>query len=226
MRKLISYFDACQAPLFAGGGTLSLAYNAQMLPALLAVAWIQPDQSPSSPAAREIAFQIEARVMADQEARNVIVEAMKQSKPLSQADLREMARIDRENTAYMKELIARIGWPRSSSVGKQAAHDAWLLVQHADLDPKFQEHCLKLIEPLMGTGEVKKQDYAYLFDRVARAMHRKQRYGTQFIIERGKWVMAPTEDPSRLDARRKKMGMPPMAVYQKKLEEVYGHPKP
>lgn len=196
-----------------------------MVPYLLAAASPLTVQQPSNPAAKEIAFQIEARVMADQEAREGFVRAMKQNKMPSQGELREMSRIDRENTAYMKELIARIGWPRPSYVGKQAAHDAWLLVQHADLDPKFQEQCLKLIEPLMGTGEVKKQDYAYLFDRVARAMHRKQRYGTQFILERGKWVMAPTEDPSRLDARRKKMGMPPIAVYRKKLEEVYGSTK-
>lgn len=163
--------------------------------------------------------------MADQEARDAFVRAMKQSKMPSESELHEMERIDWGNTAYMKALIGRIGWPRASFVGKKAAHDAWLLVQHADLDPKFQERCLKLIEPLMETGEVRKQDYAYLFDRVARAMHRKQRYGTQFLNERGKWMMAPTEDPTRLDARRKKMGLPPIAEYRRKLEEVYGKGK-
>ncbi len=54
--------------------------------------------------------------------------------------------IDIRNTARMKEIIDRFGWPTSKMVGDEASQAAWLIVQHADLDPEFQKECLSLMK--------------------------------------------------------------------------------
>src|SRR5207249_4343984 len=73
--------------------------------------------------------------------------------------------VDRRNTARMKEIIAAVGWPTRSKVGDQAEHMAWLLVQHADLDPNFQKECFALMSAEQA-GEVCLSHLAYLEDRI------------------------------------------------------------
>ena len=86
--------------------------------------------------------------------------------------------VGKRNTARMKEIVATFGWPTISKYGEQAAHAAWLLVQHADEDPQFQEKVLALMKDL--PEEVSKQDVAYLEDRVRVNTGRPTLYGTQF----------------------------------------------
>src|SRR5262249_43917540 len=74
--------------------------------------------------------------------------------------------IDKDNTAWMKGVVEKHGWPGRSLVGKKGAQNAWLLVQHADLDRPFQKKCLELIRK-MPRGEVDPENIAYLVDRVA-----------------------------------------------------------
>lgn len=171
-------------------------------------------------------------VMADQEARNRLAESMRRG-DTSVAMVREIYQIDRDNTGKLKLIIAMHGWPKISSFGKEAAHLAWLLVQHADAEPKFQQECLDLMEPLLAKKEVSGSDFAYLFDRVACAQGRKQRYGTQLSIhglngrsqsvgkQKVELKMKPVEDPKRLDKRRRAVGLMPMAEYMKMAREMY-----
>lgn len=44
-------------------------------------------------------------------------------------------KIDAANTNELKELIKKHGWFKIGAFGEQADNNAWLLVQHADLDP-------------------------------------------------------------------------------------------
>lgn len=123
---------------------------------------------------------------------------------------------DLSNTAFLKAEIDRRGaWPGKSAIGDGASHFAWLLVQHADRDPEFQQRALKLMEPLVSTGEIDASDFAYLFDRVAVAAGRPQRYGSQGWCApgEGRWEPRPVEDPDSLDTRRASVGLGPMADY-------------
>lgn len=125
--------------------------------------------------------------------------------------------IDGENTEFMKKVIDRHGWPGKSLVGEEAANAAWLLVQHADADREFQNRCLGLIKTAFEKGDVTGQQVAYLTDRVLVAQGRKQIYGTQFRMVDGEMQPAPIEDETGVDARRKEVGLPPLAEYTKMI---------
>lgn len=125
-----------------------------------------------------------------------------------------LQQIDARNLAVVRRLVAVHGWFPISTWGEQAEAAAWILVQHADSDPGFQREVLARMEPLVVTHDTKPSRYALLFDRVALAEGRPQRYGTQGnCTGRGVWVAADTEDPAQLDRRRASVGLPPMKVY-------------
>lgn len=169
----------------------------------------------------DLAFEIQAMAMTDQEMRFRMTRMYPTFENMPKSAFEDWMSVDRKNTARMKQIVGEIGWPDSAKVGKAAAQDAWLLVQHADQDPAFQHYCLNLIKPLVAKGTVRKREYAYLFDRVAVAEKRPQRYGTQFERKNGKWIMKATEDPRNLDKRRKSMDLGPIAEYIKLIERTY-----
>lgn len=121
--------------------------------------------------------------------------------------------VDHANTARMKDVIAKRGWLTSAKVGQDGAAAAWLLVQHADDDPAFQQRCLKLIEALP-QDEVPGESRALLTDRVLLARGAKQRFGSQFEGDcTNGFTIRPLEDPERVDQRRAAYGLPSLAAY-------------
>jgi uncharacterized protein DUF6624 len=129
--------------------------------------------------------------------------------------VRRVHSLDRANTAWLKRVVRKYGWPGKSLVGKDGAFAAWLLVQHADLDPGFQRRCLKLMEKAVKAGEASGQDYAYLVDRVRTKDGKPQLYGTQLKFVDGKYVPLPIEDEANVDKRRAAVGLPTIAEYLK-----------
>jgi hypothetical protein len=53
---------------------------------------------------------------------------------------------DRARTERLKWIIAQYGWPTFDLVGEDGADAAWLIAQHSDLDPEFQQEALNLIK--------------------------------------------------------------------------------
>ncbi len=136
--------------------------------------------------------------------------------------------IDQQNTQAMERIVAEIGWPTISKVGAEAANAAWLLVQHADHNPVFQQYCLTLMlaEP---SEEVTRQEIAYLEDRVRVNTNRAQLYGTQFTetrdVETAEKVISygprPIEDFANIDSRRNSMGLGPFEEYRNEITKKY-----
>ncbi|MDJ0979197.1 MAG: hypothetical protein QNI87_11780 [Erythrobacter sp.] len=181
----------------------------------------------------DFAGEIESRTMADQMLRGAyrwgVMEVSAPRTPKMTAEERtvfvallgsEIMRVDRDNTEWLEAQVMKSGWPRQSQVGKRAAFGAWLITQHADLDPAFQRRALGLMEPLLATGEISKIGYASLYDRNARALNIKQRYGVQLICKGGAWEPHPLEEPERVDERREAMGLGPLA------EHIAGNSQP
>lgn len=133
----------------------------------------------------------------------------------------ELMKVDRENRLWLADQIEKHGWPGRSLVGTDGAHAAWLLVQHADQDPDFQQRCLDLMTAA-GPEEVNGSDIAYLTDRVLVAQKKPQRYGTQASMVDGKIEIGECEDPENLDIRRAEVGLPPVAEYLEVMRKAYG----
>ena len=126
---------------------------------------------------------------------------------------------DAANTAWLKTLVAEHGWPGKSRVGEQGSANAWLLVQHADLDVDFQEQCLALLRDAVASGEADAKHQAYLEDRVAMHRGRPQRYGTQFRPSAdGGYEPYTLEDSARVDEWRASVGLEPLAEYARRFE--------
>ncbi|MBX3096015.1 MAG: hypothetical protein KF812_04060 [Fimbriimonadaceae bacterium] len=196
-----------------------------MISVLIAVALLG-QSNPAKPLFPEIAFEIIAMGMADQEARFRLIDAMKAEPGGASMSiaLKDTSREDQLNTTRMKQIVEQIGWPTQSKVGTEASGTAWLLVQHADADPEFQSHCLELMRPYLGKGEINEQNYAYLWDRVAINSGGKQRYGTQVKNEGGRWIVHRLENPRRVEEFRRQVGLMPLTEYLKLIETMYGPP--
>ncbi|MGS0641112.1 DUF6624 domain-containing protein [Xanthomonas oryzae] len=81
------------------------------------------------------------------------------------------------------------------------------------------------METALATQDVAPDDVALLTDRVLLAQGKPQRYGTQFHRDADdRMALQPTEDEAGLDARRLRMGLPPMDQYKKMLQDIYHAP--
>jgi|SRR3990167_8733140 len=125
--------------------------------------------------------------------------------------------VTKRNTKRLKEIVEQFGWPTILLVGTQASNSAWLLIQHADYDLRFQKYCLRLMREAVKKGEVSKENIAYLTDRVLINIGRPQLYGTQFDNNNGALVPKPIKDPDKLDIRRRKMGLQSFKIYTREL---------
>lgn len=192
--------------------------------------------NPSDPKDPELRLELLRRVKEDQEARTALITWMKEHSEGGKVNLPALGaerkaeyeklsgavgKADQENTKRLSEVVEKHGWPGTTLVGKDGAHAAWLLVQHADANVKFQRKCLDLMTK-MPKEEVSRTDVAYLTDRVLLAEGKKQIYGTQFTSMNGKWEPRPLEDEAKVDERRAEVGLPPLAEYVKQLESLYG----
>ena len=130
----------------------------------------------------------------------------------------EMEAMDDRHMTRMKEIVAAQGWPGQRMVGTQAAHHAWLLVQHAS-DLAFQKQCLELLEKAVAEGDASPTDLAYLYDRIQISEEKPQRYGTQFHDVDGQLVPLPIEDPEHVDERRRAVGLPSLEEYTQNIRQ-------
>jgi hypothetical protein len=120
----------------------------------------------------------------------------------------------RRNSDWLKAVLARIGWFDMSRYGAEASQAAWLIVQHSDHDRDWQEQVLADLAPRVARGDMQRNYYAYLVDRVAVGAGRPQTYGTQGHCQgRGNLQLLPVADRENLDRRRAEMGLDSIAAY-------------
>lgn len=163
----------------------------------------------------DLAAELRRRAARDQEARTAHVVG---------GDWTEVAAVDADNTAWLKGVIAEHGWPGTSLVGKAGADAAWLIAQHADRDPQFQQQALDLVAAAADVGEATRAHVAYLTDRVLVAKGEPQVYGTQYVRDADGSNLRPQPilAPERLDQRRAQMGLDSAADYDLRMREVAG----
>jgi hypothetical protein len=142
------------------------------------------------------------------------------------AEMARLMEMDSDNTAWLMTVTERVGWPGRSLVGEDGAQAAWLLVQHADLNPGFQRRCLELLRHAVERGEASPADLAHLTDRVLLASGEPQLYGTQVTVREGQYVPARLHDPETVDTRRAAVGLGPIAEHLGRALDRHGAPQP
>lgn len=190
----------------SAGGTISLA----PAPALAAVFDPRPLPLPSAApvpaeAVEALNDALQARVDADQAAR---------SEPVATTDAeRRMQALDAENTAWLRDQVAEVGWIDARRFGSIGAMNAFILTQHSgDLPlmmaalPQLEADCRAQLIPC--------DPYAALYDRLQIILGVPQRYGSQLMDgPGGELVVAPMEAPEEVDERRAALGLETLAEY-------------
>ena len=127
--------------------------------------------------------------------------------------LKEMLKVDRDNTDWLRSHVEQFGFPGISTVGEEGAASAWAIAQHSP-DDDFRATALQHMEanPKDHRADLR----AIMTDRVLRDQGKPQLYGTQYETKDGKNVPFPIQDPDKVDELRKSMGMGPLKDY---LEE-------
>ncbi len=122
---------------------------------------------------------------------------------------------DSTNEAEAKLILAKHGYPGYSLVGESGSSRFWAIVQHCDDDIVFQQKVLLLMKKEVDRKNASGENYAYLTDRVLVNLNKKQLYGTQGNNDpkTKKWSPLPISDPSRVEARRKALGMISLKQY-------------
>lgn len=128
--------------------------------------------------------------------------------------------MDKRHADQLQPIIVGIGWLTVSKVGKPASQAAALLVRHFDHNTDLQKMCLDLMKA-SPRGEVDLSDVAHLEDRICVNLRKPQIYGTQFHEVKGKDVPRPICNPTRVDERRKMMGLPTLAQGVIDLRQKY-----
>lgn len=137
-------------------------------------------------------------------------------------EVSDIDRVDRDNQTRLAEIFAEHRWPGWDLVGKRGSSAAWTIVQHADLNPGFQQQGLDLLTAAVEAGNASPGDLAYLTDRVLVGQGRPQVYGTQWEVDDSdQWVpRTPIKDRAGVDKRRTQMGLTPLADYLDELEAM------
>lgn len=124
----------------------------------------------------------------------------------------KMKALHDKNAARLAAIVDEFGWPGKSKVGSDAAHAAWLILQHAIAHPQLQRKCFPLLVEQVEASEMDPVELAMLEDRIRCFEGKTQRFGTQFDWdEQGYMSPLPTDDAILVEERRKKIGLAPLA---------------
>lgn len=114
-----------------------------------------------------------------------------------------------------KDIFDQYGYPGYDRVGEEGSKSFWLIVQHCDRWPEFQQEVLKEMEKQVLNNNAQSSYFAYLVDRVRKNSGRKQLYGTQLSYYRDNCqaYAADLEDPGNVNKRRKAVGLESLEKY-------------
>lgn len=165
----------------------------------------------------DLRSELEAMYDADQgPARSGEIDAQS---PQFAAAIQQQQSRDEANLLRLKTIIATHGWPARTRLGDKAARTAFLVIQHAD--EATQEAYLPLLRAAVDAGEARADDLALLEDRILVRQGKLQRYGSQLRSADGVLEFYPIDDEAHVDARRKSVGLPPLAEYARQLGLKY-----
>jgi hypothetical protein len=174
------------------------------------------EKHPPSAVLAEARRQLEERGRTDQAVR----EGFGTGGVVDPSQAQAMERTDSANTSWLKTYVAEWGWPTAAQVGRPAVEAAFLIVQHAVHDTAFMRAMLPAIVLAHDRGDLDGGAVAMLTDRIEVKAGHGQLYGTQLSLKNGRWLLDPIADSAGVDERRRRMGLPPLAEYLRKVDSV------
>ena len=142
----------------------------------------------------------------------------------------KMEETDSANLASVSHILDTYGWP--SGLSDEANNAIFLVIDHSDL--KTMNKYIGLFRDAVEKGYLQMNDLVTMEDRMLMNEGKPQKYGTQAysLVEDGKTVtyIWPVEDPDKLDALRKSVGLMPIESYleivkQQGVEIIYDKTK-
>lgn len=130
---------------------------------------------------------------------------------------------DSLNYFNLKQIFQTYGFPNYDLVGEKASTNFWLMIQHQDAHPEFQEEVLVKMKDEADTGKASLSNYAYLIDRVKVNTGKLQIYGTQMRLNAAQtsYEPQPVMEPEKLNERRKAVGLESIESYTDLMNTVY-----
>jgi hypothetical protein len=136
---------------------------------------------------------------------------------------KNMMRADSLDLMAVRRIFNQYGFPNFDLVGTEGAHDFWLITQHQDKHPAFQDSVLKAMKVQVDNRKAHGTEYAYLVDRVKINTGQLQVYGTQMRLnaDTTSYEPMPVIEPQQLNERRHSVGLEPIEDYIKTMNERY-----
>lgn len=120
---------------------------------------------------------------------------------------KEFVTVDHENLEIVISIIEKCGMPTLKDVNELEMSAIWFVFQHAI--PKYRKEYFPLIKQAVNNGDLTKENYALMKDRILMDEGKPQIYGSQ--IKNGK--LYKLKDPESVNSRRKEMNMRPIQEY-------------
>lgn len=136
---------------------------------------------------------------------------------------RKVLETDSLNYLNLKQIFSINGYLGYSEVGEKSSNNFWLLVQHFDNDPEFQEEVLSKMKIEVEKDNASKNNYAYLVDRVKVNSNQLQVYGTQMQLNKdsSSYEPKPLIEPEKVNERRSNVSLPPIEKYIEMMNRRY-----
>ncbi len=129
----------------------------------------------------------------------------------------ELEKVHLNNAKKLSLLINKLGFPVLSNAGETGVRLSWLIIQHSVSLPDFMKDCLFQMRLAAGQNDYPLDLLAHTEDLVSYLEGRAQLYGTNSDWIGISFQLTPVEDPSKLNFRRKSMGLPPLGPNFKPL---------
>ncbi|RYE16782.1 MAG: hypothetical protein EOP45_16860 [Sphingobacteriaceae bacterium] len=123
----------------------------------------------------------------------------------------------------LSNILNKYGYPGYDLVGKKGSNEFWLMVQHCDKVPAFQQQVLDAMQKELPKQNADPRNFAYLTDRVRLNTGKKQVYGTQLKYNTSLCQAIPRDltDSLNVNHRRKEVGLEPVEQYLNQMSELH-----
>lgn len=123
----------------------------------------------------------------------------------------------------LEKIFNKHGFPGFDLVGQKGSNNFWLMVQHCDKWPAFQQKILDAMKPEVLKKNADATNFAYLTDRVNVNTGKKQIYGTQLTYDTKLCQAIPRAlaDSLNVNKHRYEVGLGPIEAYQNDMSQLH-----